>query len=163
MTTNPYSSPSDAGPSKIEVPRMLYWFSMAVVWLGGLLWLIVVGSLTTDLVNGYGSNPRLQVIVLISFTIGLVAICIPQFLSVFRRSARFAQIVCWVSIAGVVIGLATAVIYPIVEYKLDFSPPGMEIIGAVSYSVVAALFWLNWRLHRDWRSVLAPNDKADGG
>ena len=163
MTTNPYSSPSSSEPAETAVPRTLYWFSMAVVWLGGLLWLTVAGSVTTDLVNGYGSSPRLQVIVLISFTIGLGAICIPQFLSVFKRSARFAQVVRWVSIVGVVIGVAAAVIYPIVEYKLDFSPPGMEIIGAISYSAVAALFWLNWRLHRDWIAVLAGNVNADGG
>ena len=158
MAENPYQSPDNTSPHRVGAThRILFWFSPAIVVLGFILWLAVVGSVAVDIVNGYGSDPQLAATVAILFTIGLGMICIPQFFSVFRRSLRFAKLVTWISIAGIVIGLAAAVVYPIVEFNYDFSPPGFEVLGAISYSIVAGLFAVNFWLHRSWKSTLIQN------
>ena len=110
----------------------------------------VVASIVTDIVNGWTDNLAVEVTVALVFTLVLGLICIPQYFSVFRRSLKWARIASWISIAGIFIGLTAAVIYPIAEYNMDFSPPGFEILGAISYSVVAALFFANRWLHRNW-------------
>ena len=152
---NPYESPQNTpSTSAVRPSRFLFWFSLAIVVIGAILWVSVVASVATDVINGWGSNPKLAVIVAIVFTIVLGAVCVPQGLSVFGRSERWAGIVIWISIAGVIIGLLAAVIYPIAEYNLDNSPRGFEILGAISYSGIAGLFYLNRWLHRRWVDTL---------
>ena len=148
---NPYQSP-DAFVAKVRPKStpMLFWFSLTLIVLGAIVWVSVVASVLTDIVNGWTDNPAIDATVAMVCTILFGLICLPQFFSVFRGSLTWARITSWISIAGVLIGLTAAVVYPIVEYNFDFSPPGFEIIGAISYLAVAALFFANNWFHRTW-------------
>ncbi len=148
---NPYQSPDsvDAKPTA-QSSRLLFWFSLVVVALGVIVWVSVIGSIVTDIANGWGDNLAVQATVGLVFTLVLGLICVPQYYSVFRRNLRWARIASWISFAGIFVGLTAAIVYPIVEYNYSFSPPGAEFLGAVLYSLVAASFFLNRRLHRDW-------------
>ena len=86
------------------------------------------------------------------------AICIPQYYSVVRRSLPAARAVLKLCAAGAMIAGTTAIAYPIVEHRLDFSPPGFELLGAVFYSLVALLFLANGLLHKRWIETISNQD-----
>jgi hypothetical protein len=150
---NPYESPVAETRIRDSAPkpsRLLFWFSMMIVVFGGLIWLSLVASVAIAITNDWGGNPVVSAIVVLVFTLVLGLICIPQFFSVFCRSQKWASVSIWVSVLGVVAGLVAATVYPIAEYYLDNSPPGFEILGAISYALLAGLFFLNMRLHQKW-------------
>ena len=122
-----------------------------------VLTVVLFGCAIGDAINGWGKPVANTIAGLVSaFVFGVI--CIPQCFSVFRRSEKATLLVMRICIIGIFIAGATAIIYPIMEYRLDFSPPGAEILGAIFYTSIALLFVVNRHLHKRWLGVITADE-----
>ena len=114
---------------------------------------ICFGCAIADAINEWGNpvaNGVAGLVLLLIFAI----VCIPQYFSVFKRSKPFAIAVRRISLLGTLVFIVVAVVYPIIEYNFDFSPPGFEILGAVFYGGIACIFAMNRMLHGRWIEMI---------
>ena len=150
---NPFQTPSvglTGHTYQCRPSRFLFWFSVAIVGMGLLTWISVLGLAAADTLNGNTNNPMTEPTIALIFTVVLSLVCIPQSMSVFMRSLRGAIAVKYVSIIGLLAALVAAVACPIVALQLNNDPYRLVLLSATGFSLSASLFFLNFRLHAVW-------------
>ena len=138
---------------------LLFWFTWILLVSGLGISLICWGCAAADAYNGWG-KPVANSIAAAIFTVGFVFICIPQYFSAIKRSPVAARYVVRMSAVCASVAFLAAIVYPIVEYsRNETNPPGIEILGAVSYTIIGLLFLLNRRMNTQWLKTMTESNQ----